>query len=146
MVQKQCLACGQDFLPCPQVPNQCFCSAPACQKERRRRWQRDKLKADPDYLDNQHRAQQAWIERNPDYWRRYRETHPDYLERNRLMQQQRNGRPKIPDIAKMDESAPATPAMSGVYMLSALPNAGIAKMDAWIVEIRFISRVDDESC
>lgn len=146
MVQKQCLACGQDFLPCPQVPNQCFCSAPACQKERRRRWQRDKLKADPDYQDNQNRAQQAWIERNPDYWRQYRETHPDYLERNRQKQQQRNRRQKIPDIAKMDESFSVPLMLSGVYVLSRPHGVGIAKMDVWIVEIRAIARVDDESC
>lgn len=144
METKQCIACGKDFLPRPQVPHQCYCSASACQKERRRRWQSGKLKTDPDYQDNQGRAQQAWLQRNPDYWRQYREMHPDYLERNRAQQQMRNQRQKAGNIAKMDESIPALPVQSGIYVLSG-PRDGIAKMDAWIVEIRFISRVDDAS-
>lgn len=37
-------------------------------RERRRQWQRLKLRIDPDYQDNQTRAQQAWTRRNPDYW------------------------------------------------------------------------------
>ena len=31
-----------------------------CQKERRRQWQKNKLQTDPDYRDNQARAQKAW--------------------------------------------------------------------------------------
>ena len=144
MELKQCIACGQDFQPCPQVPSQCFCSAPACQKERRRRWQRSKLKTDPDYQDNQSRAQQAWIQRNPDYWRQYRELHPAYRERNRAQQKTRSRLQKADGIAKMDESSPVLPMESGVYVLSKL-RSEIAKMDAWIVEIRFIARVEDAS-
>jgi hypothetical protein len=143
MKLKQCMACDQNFLPCPQVPNQCFCSALACQKERRRRWQRDKLKTDPAYQDNQNRAQQAWLQRNPGYWSQYREKHPDYLELNRIKQQTRNRLQENKKIAKMNASFPALPMQSGVYVLSNPRDLEVAKMDAWIVEIRFISRVED---
>lgn len=33
-----CACCGQSFLPDPRVKNQTYCSTPACQAERRKRW------------------------------------------------------------------------------------------------------------
>lgn len=51
--------CGQPFTARPQVRDQAYCSAPACQRERRLSWQRDKMQPDPDYCDNQSRSQRA---------------------------------------------------------------------------------------
>ena len=107
---RQCEACHQPFRARPQNPDQCFCSAAACQRERRRRWQAAKRQSDPDYRENQKRAQKGWAERHPDYWRAYREQHPEYVARNRARQRER-----------------------------ALDPAGVAKMDAWMVEITVIS-------
>jgi hypothetical protein len=136
MVTRSCLACGQVFQLRPQVPMQCYCSAKNCQRERRRCWQRDKLKQDPDYQDNQARAHKAWTKRNPDYSRQYRETHPEYAERNRTQQRERNARSKTDPIAKMDASIPEIPLPSGIYHLSLVTTNTIAKMDVWTVEIR----------
>lgn len=140
MNSKLCAACGQLFMPRPQTPTQTFCPAHDCQRERRRRWQRAKLHHDPDYHDNQIRAQQAWNQRNPDYWRQYRNTHPTYVERNREMQRERNRRQKDQPIAKMYASAPASASRlpSGVYCLMPLKDPGIAKMGGWIVEITML--------
>jgi hypothetical protein len=133
---KQCAACGQVFQVRPQIPQQSYCTMPCCQRERRRRWQQLKRQNDPDYQDNQGRAQQAWNKRNPDYWREYRSTHPEYAERNRALQRERNGRPQNGSIAKMDVSIPEMPLPSGIYRLSRVATGEIAKMDVWIVEIR----------
>lgn len=135
MENKQCVTCGEPFQPRPQVPHQSYCSAPDCQRERRRQWQRLKLQVDPDYQDNQSRAQQAWSQRNPNYWREYREVHPQYVERNRALQHGRNVKAVGTPIAKMDVSIPQIPLPSGIYRLSLVADAGIAKMDAWTVEI-----------
>jgi hypothetical protein len=135
MDSKCCAACGQLFRLRPQVPHQLYCSAPACQRTRRQRWQQQKLKTDPDYRDNQARAQQSWRQRNPDYYRKYRKTHPDYAESNRTQQRERNARLQNDPIAKMDASIPAIPLPSGIYRLSLLTADGIAKMDVWTVEI-----------
>jgi hypothetical protein len=135
MANKHCVACGQPFQPRPQVPHQSYCAAPDCQRERRRQWQRLKLQGDPDYQDNQARAQQAWNDRNPDYWREYRHSHPDYVERNRTLQLGRNAKALVAPIAKMDVSNSGMPLPSGVYHLSLVADAGIAKMDVWTVEI-----------
>ena len=137
MEYRQCKACRQPFRPRPQNPDQCFCSAAACQRERRRRWQAAKRQSDPDYRENQKHAQKAWAERNPDYWRTYREQHPEYVARNRARQRERAlGRA---GVAKMDASKAEIPLRSGTYRLSPVIDASLAKMDAWMVEITVIS-------
>jgi hypothetical protein len=136
MANKLCVACGAPFHPRPQVPQQSYCAAPECQRERRRLWQRTKLQSDPDYQDNQMRAQQAWSRRNPDYWRAYRQSNPEYVERNRALQLTRNAKAHDAQVAKMDASNTEIPLPSGVYHLSLVADAGIAKMDVWTVEIR----------
>lgn len=135
MANKHCVGCGQSFQPRPQVPQQSYCAAPDCQRERRRQWQRLKLRTDPDYQDNQTRAQQAWIQRNPDYWRQYRASHQEYVERNRTLQQKRRAKAESVAIAKMDVSNPLSPLPSGIYHLSLVTDGGLAKMDVWTVEI-----------
>jgi len=137
MEYRQCKACRQPFRPRPQHPDQCFCPAAACQRERRRRWQAAKRQSDPDYRENQKHAQKAWAERNPDYWRTYREQHPEYVARNRARQRERAlGRA---GVAKMDASKAEIALPSGTYRLSPVIDASLAKMDAWMVEITVIS-------
>lgn len=128
-----CAACGHLFLARPQVPRQRYCSASSCQRERRRRWQKQHLRTDTDYRDNQARARARWTQRHCDYWRSYRTTHPVYAERNRLLQRTRNDRRRA--IAKMYASAPKTLLPSGTYMLQRASEDGIAKMDVWRVQI-----------
>jgi hypothetical protein len=81
-----CAACGALFTPFVHVPNQRYCSSTACQLARRRAWQHERLRIDPDYRANQANAQATWRARHPDYWRRYRETHPACRDRNCAMQ------------------------------------------------------------
>jgi hypothetical protein len=89
----------------------------ACQRERRRRWQQNKLQSDDDYRANQVQAQQAWAARHADYWREYRAGHPDYTERNRLEQRRRDRRGRTTRLAKMDASTPIHAVPSGTYRL-----------------------------
>jgi hypothetical protein len=141
---QRCAACGARFRPCPQVPKQRFCSQPDCQRERRRRWKGRKRQTDPDYRDNQARAQRAWIERHREYWREYRHSHPEYRERNRQQQRVRNAcRAASEDsglIAKRNVSEAFDPGFSGTYVLTPVAREPIAKRNAWRVKITPISR------
>ena len=144
METRRCLACGGLFHPRAQNPQQQYCSDPACQRERRRRWQRERRRSDRDYRENQARAQQRWRSRHPEYWREYRRRHPEYVDRNRSAQRRRNRRRGVPEphpasIAKMDASAGISPVPSGTYRLQAVDASGIAKMDAWTVKIDVLS-------
>lgn len=139
MENRWCTACGNSFRPCPQIPRQSYCPEPDCQRERRRLWQQTKRRSDPDYLDNQAQAQRAWSKRNSDYWRAYRETHPDYVAQNRARQRVRNEKGKTLKIAKMDASPVAISLLSGVYQLRALDHRHVAKMDVWTVRLTVLA-------
>lgn len=136
---KKCAACNQSFLRCPQVHTQQYCSNSYCQRERKRRSQLAKRKKDPDYKDNQTRAQKAWSKRNSQYWKEYRKTNPEYLERNRTLQRERNKKRKQTLIAKMSPKAAQVAIPTGLYYLTPLFASGVAKMDEIIVEIKMIS-------
>jgi hypothetical protein len=136
MEKKLCSECSQAFYPCPQVPHQSYCSSPNCQRARRRKWMREKIKTDEDYQVNQLHAQKAWCERNTDYWKKYRKSHPEYVERNKNLQHLRNTKSKSKIIANIDESTELNHFPSGVYRLTLISDAKIAKMNEWIVEIR----------
>ena len=60
MTTKICACCGQPFQPRPQVKDQAYCSAPACQRARRQAWQREKLRDEPYYREYLQNAQRAW--------------------------------------------------------------------------------------
>ena len=132
MSTRQCLSCGQDFTVAKHVPGQQYCSNPACQRERKRRWQLVKRNTDPDYQDNQQRAQQAWLAKNPEYWRQYRTTHPDYTEHNRARQRERNA---TKANAKNDASSAAPAIPTGRYQLHLLSAKDTLEDRFWIVDI-----------
>lgn len=118
MLTKLCVNCSNPFIPRRQTPNQEFCSDKLCQMERRKRWRQKKMGADPDYRLNQSRAQRAWLDRNPDYWREYR----------------KNKEVKRASKPTRDRIRVEQP-LSGLYQIRFIPNKGLAKSDAWIVEI-----------
>lgn len=135
--KRQCRHCRKHFSPRPQNPDQKYCSEPACQKARRRKWQRQKLRTDPEYRDNQRDAQRRWREKNPDYQREYRQRNVTYRQGNRRQQKERNRRNRL--IVKMEASPPEKMLESGCYEIRPVEDGKIVKMDASIVEIRFVS-------
>lgn len=143
-MDKTCVCCGRRFTS--RDERQHYCTHIACQRMRKRKWQRQKLITDKDYKANQADAQKRWRETHPDYWRDYRVTHPEYRERNRGQQHQRNALRKgdgsgvylqaESEIAKMDA---APPLKSGTYRLIPYGVPLIAKMDAMVVELSLVS-------
>lgn len=134
-----CLACGIAFVPLLHVPRQRYCSSKACQRARRRDWQKNRLRTDIDYRDNQARAQAQWRAGHSSYWREYRATHPAYRQRNRSMQRMRNARRRFKPIANMDVTKSPQPLASGFYVLCDAHEAGVANMNAWTVHIAVLS-------
>ncbi|WP_077035566.1 hypothetical protein [Pelomonas sp. KK5] len=123
-LNRRCVACGQCFDVRPQVPDQRYCPSPPCQRERRKLWQQSRRRTDPDYRDNQLRAQAAWLARNPDYWKCYRESHPDYVQRNRQQQRRK---------AQQQGSMASDVAAAGLFMMYVISPIALAKMDACLL-------------
>ena len=135
MTIKRCACCGKPFQPRPQIPLQAYCSSPECQRERRRRWQQLKRQGDSDYRDNDLRNSKAWASENPLYWKQYRDENPNYVGRNRNLQQQRNQKQRSVLIANEDVSNPLPPLPLGRYRMARILADGTIEGQTWIVEI-----------
>ena len=92
---------------------------------------RKKVTEDPDYREYRQRASQAWHLRNPDYWREYRDAHPEYAERNRNHQRADPHAGDASDVAKTYASPPP----AGIYRITPIAAPGLSKSGPWIVEI-----------
>jgi len=91
---------------------------------------------DGDYRATHNRAQEVWAADNPDYWRKYRATHPEYQDRNRLLQTERDARRREANLAKKDTLQGKEPIESGTYYLI---RSDLAKMDASVQKVSIIS-------
>jgi len=144
MERRPCAACGEAFRACPRVTDQKYCGEEECRRARRRRWQRAKRESDPDYRDNQARAQRAWSKDNSAYWRRYRSEHAEYAEenRNRSKERQRDRRRRAvaSGFAKMDSIGTFSFVPSGTYLLVPQDDEKFAKMDSMVVKIIVVSK------
>ena len=135
--------CRELFTPCPQVPNQEYCSKKECQRARKREWNRNKLATDKNYRENRKDAQKRWRKKNSGYWKKYRACREDYAQKNRLQQVARNQKRQQcalgTCIAKTDECVEKNNVVTGIYRLIPIRGDTIAKTDESIVEIIAIS-------
>ena len=143
MEQIPCCHCGTFFTPSPRHKDQIYCMAPVCRRALKAAWKRNKMQTDPDYRYNHKLSNQKWAKANPGYWKDYRSRHPEYVERNRILQAVRNRRRNRGDkmqatddlIAKVDASMFNKNRMVGQFYLVPV----IAKVDALKVNIFDIS-------
>lgn len=139
-VKRNCLNCRRVFSP-NRNPRQVYCSDPRCQTIRKNTWRKDKLRHDNDYRMNQAKASHRWRKRHADYWRSYRESHPEYVQQNRLRAYQRKYRDISPikasptAFANSDALTLPSPIESGTYELKSV----FANSDALLVEIKLLS-------
>jgi hypothetical protein len=132
-------ACCRRILPRnSRVKKQGYCGAGACQQARKNKWQREKQQTDPDYLANKRESQQGWQKRNPTYWQQYRSKNKDACERNRRMQQERDGKrrqaTKDGNLAKKDALDGIFNDTTMTYFIYASED-NLAKKDALSVKI-----------
>lgn len=126
------------FQPSKYQPGQAVCSAPACQRRRRTEYHRQKIAVDPEYRQVCLDSPQKWRSRNPDYWRRYREQHPAAVERNRQLQQVRDQKRHLRDLANNNSAFDLKRSAGGVWLLGAglrnLANNNSVPAQIWILE------------
>jgi hypothetical protein len=82
MNDRRCRYCQQAFRPAPYHPQQQVCSKRACQSQRRNDYRRQKIASDPVYQEVCLESPRKWRRANPDYWKKYRQAHPEQVERN----------------------------------------------------------------
>jgi len=78
IIRKRCEFCHSWFTCDPRTPHQICCSKPECRKQRKavadKRWRLN----NPTYDKSRARKKRDWAQKR-DYWRHYRQTHPDYV-------------------------------------------------------------------
>lgn len=136
MEKRWCNACGQAFEPRPQSPRQAYCPKEACQQARKRLWQQTKRRTDYVYYENQGKSQEHWRRKNSDYWRQYREDHPDYVVSNREKQKERNARKRrgSSPIANSDASSADLP-LSGIFKMVEIQASPRGIRREWFVRL-----------
>lgn len=82
MKKKRCEICHKWFTPHPRAPHQSCCSNPACQKKRKAKAKKNWWSENPDYGKSRKPKIRSWAKEYPDYWRKYRKEHPDYVARD----------------------------------------------------------------
>lgn len=97
---RQCRYCGIPFLPSRFHPGQYACSSARCQLRRRTDYHREKRHTDAEYRLVCRDSNQKWRNRNPDYQRRYRSEHLEYVDHNRRSQKRRDRRRRMRDLVK----------------------------------------------
>ena len=132
----KCKCCRRILPANPRCKNQEYCGTPACQRERKRRWQAQKMISDPEYRRNQQEAYNYWSERNPDYWQQRREE----KRRQAALPGKKIQANKLNGPVKMDTFRPdplqENHINSGEYILVPIN----VKMDALRVEIIAVTR------
>ena len=93
--RKRCLFCGQLFLPEPrQKAKQYACSDPHCQGDLKNAKQLRWLSGNPDYFRGRYVKTRAWLSSRPGYLARYRQKHPEKVERDNAARKRRHLRAK----------------------------------------------------
>ena len=99
---------------------------------------RRKVAADPVYRQVCNDSSQKWRSRNPDYWKQYREAHPDKTNQNRARQQPRDQKRRVRDLANNNLALDLKSCAAGVWLFGPtarqLANNTLATTQVFIVE------------
>ena len=138
MLQRTCRLCQCPFGPSRFHPEQSVCGAAECQRRRRREYHRHKVAADSVYRQVCNDSSQKWRAQNPDYWKRYREAHPGRVEQNRTLQQARDQKRRVRDLANNNLALDLKSCAAGVWLFGPaaghLANNNLATTQVFIVE------------
>ena len=99
--RKRCEFCHGWYAPDPRIgEGQLACGRAECGKKRKARADRNWRIKHPGYGVKWKYKLREWAADYPDYWKRYRKTHPEYVERER--NRMRSRRERLKTVAKQD--------------------------------------------
>ena len=133
-----CQHCGKIIPRNPRLKKQSYCSSRTCQNARRMTTNITKGKTSKRSRSLRQSRNKRWREAYPAhaYQKQYRETHPDYVERNRELQKDRNNKrekEQSPMIVKTYALSPQ-PLCDGVYTGFEVRKGKIVKTYAYMTQ------------
>jgi hypothetical protein len=143
-----CLHCGREVPHNPHIKRgQNYCCAKECQRVRKRVWDKKRYNSDRTYKYKRLSSQKIWRKKRPshEYQKNYRNMHPEYVNRNRELQRNRNKKCKTPvqkDLGNMIVNTDALsthPLIDGTYALMQLTKGGkIVNTDTLMVRMQIL--------
>lgn len=115
--KRRCRYCQSVFAPSIYHPSQQVCSSVGCQRIRRREDRLRRYRSDPTYRQVCLDSNWKWRERNAGYQSRYRQSHPDYVERNRKAQSDRDHRRQLGHLVKNNLAFEVEPRPKRVWLV-----------------------------
>jgi hypothetical protein len=90
-----CRHCGKTLPRNPRLKKnkkQSYCNAPECKQAKKSARKKERYHTDPSYRQRHLEQQKLWRASRPahEYQKQYRESHPEYVDRNRELQSKRN--------------------------------------------------------
>ena len=138
-----CLHCGGTFQCNPRVKIQQYCKDVECRRASRRARKHRNYATNTAYREKCLYHQSTWRRRRPahEYQRKYRESHPEYVERNRLLQCARNkklGKETGSKIVNRN-TLPLQPGNVGTYALMRVKDGKIVNRNTLMVSLQVLS-------
>ena len=142
-----CKHCKKEVPANPRLKgNQQYCNDSECQKARKREWYQARIQSDSGYATRQKQCKERWRKFKPAhaYQKAYRETHPDYVQRNRELQIERNRKRRLLEkenaskIVKIDKFD-VLQEKSNTYrmrIIDPVVSKKIVKIDSLLVELQ----------
>jgi hypothetical protein len=138
MDQRYCRFCRKQFELSRFHPEQTVCSDKTCQQQRGGQNRKQKLVLDPEYRAVCRDSAQKWRASHAGYWKQYRASRPESVERNRLQQRQRDLRRRLADLANNNSALDLKASVAGVWWLGPaaedLRNNNLASAQVFILQ------------
>lgn len=151
MVERRCRYCEQPFQPSKFQPRQTVCGNAECQRRRARENRLRRLAADPVYAESCRGSARKWRADHPDYWKQYRQAHPDSVAHNRDAQKARDRKRRLVHLANNTAASDLNPCPATVWLLGPelrdLANNRSVPARVWVLEgVRPTHTVPEASC
>jgi len=137
-----CLHCGGTFACNPHVKDQRYCNDKDCRRASRRAWKHKSYATNKSYRQKCLDHQRTWRKRRPAhaYQREYRESHPEYVKRNRQLQGKRNKKRQKESWSAIvnRNTSSLQPSYGGTYALTQVKNGKIVNRNTYMVRLQVL--------
>jgi hypothetical protein len=142
-----CLYCRDEFSRHPSAKNQKYCNSKECRKASRRAWKKKNRATNKSYQQQCLTDQKRWRKKRPAhvYQEEYRKLHPEYEDRNRELQLERNKKrqkeqdPMIVKRNTLSTQPNVDRASGGIYALMQVKEGKIVKRNTLMVRMQVLS-------
>lgn len=139
---RTCPYCQKSFTPSLYNPEQRVCSQRSCQYQRRQQNRQDHLARDDQYRLGCQESRDQWRkEHGALYMRQYRQQHPEYRERNRLLQRDRDRHRRLRTLVKNNAALDLKAASHQVFLIAPQPADLVKNNSAFSAKVLIVHTV-----